>query len=125
MSTPDQRITTTGQLTSAATDVGEFVSDLDGGMAERMLSIALSQTAAAVVDHAKKGSVSLTLTLEHIPGTHQVHIAHEIKFSKPTSTGKSSEETAGKTAMFVGKFGALSLAQTSLLDNAKHARLTD
>ena len=35
---------------SAATDVAEFISDLDGGQFERMLSIALSQSAAATVD---------------------------------------------------------------------------
>ena len=38
------------QSETAATDVGEFVTDLDGGMFDRKLSIALSQVAAAVVD---------------------------------------------------------------------------
>lgn len=38
--------------TRAATDVAEFITDLDGGTLEHMLSIALSQTAAAVITGA-------------------------------------------------------------------------
>lgn len=40
-----------------------------------------------------------------------MRIAHTLTFTKPTSMGKSSEETDGATVLHVGKFGALSLAQ--------------
>lgn len=113
--------------TRAATDIAEFMSDLDGGQLEHMLSIALSQTAAAVVDHAKKGEVVLKLKFEQIKGTHQVRVEHKLTFAKPTSTGRSGEETEGATVLHVGRYGRLSLAQPSLLpaDETKQQRLTD
>ena len=70
---------------SAATDVAEFITDLDGGQFEVMLSTALSRVAAAVVDHERKGKVSVTFDILKIPGTHQVRITHAVKFSNPTS----------------------------------------
>ena len=105
--------------TRAATDVPEFISDLDGGTFEHMLSTALSQTAAAVVDFDKKGQVVITLDMERIAGTHQVRVGHRLKFTRPTGLGKSSEEADGATVLHVGKYGALSLAQPSLLENEK------
>lgn len=51
---------------AAATDVGEFITDLDGGMFDRMLSIALSQTAAAVIDHEKVGEVTIKFKMSKI-----------------------------------------------------------
>lgn len=104
--------------TRAATDVGEFVTDLDGGMFERKLSIALSQVAAACVDHEKKGEVSLKFSFERIPGTTQVRCEHTMKFVRPTLDGKAGEEEARSTVLHVGKFGRLQLAQLDMLKNA-------
>ena len=53
-----------GQSTSAATDITEFISDLDGGVFERALSVALSQAAAAVIDFGKKGKVEIKFDIE-------------------------------------------------------------
>lgn len=100
---------------SAATDVTEFITDLDGGVFERILSQALSETAAASIDHGKIGEVSIKFKIERIPGTFQVRLQHDVKFSKPTSMGRAGEETSGATVLHVGKFGRLSLAQPSLL----------
>lgn len=105
--------------TSAATDVGEFITDLDGGMFDRMLSTALSQTAAASVDHDKVGEVTVKFSFKKIPGTAQVHCEHTLKFSSPTADGKRGEEAKRTTALHVGKYGALSLApanQMAFLD---------
>jgi len=99
---------------SAATDVPEFITDLEGGLFEIVLSKALSDTAAAAVDHNKKGEVIVKFKIEQIMGTHQVRIQHDLKFSKPTSMGRVSEETSGATVLHVGKYGALSLAQPPL-----------
>lgn len=104
------------ETTAAATDVADLVEELDGGMFDRMLSIALSQTAAAVIDREKKGEVTIKFSMEKIAGTHQLRLAHTLKFTKPTMTGRSSEETEGATVLHVGKYGALTLAQPSLLD---------
>lgn len=103
------------QSTSAATDVGEFIAELDGGIFERKMSVALSQVAAASVDNEKAGEVSIKFTFNRIPGTSQVHCKHTLKFSKPTMDGKSGEEEARTTALHVGKFGRLTLAPESQL----------
>ena len=101
--------------TSAATDVTEFISDLDGGQFERMLSIALSQSAAATVDNGKLSEVTVKLKIKPISGTHQVHVEHMLVYRKPTATGKSSEETTQTTTLHVGKNGKLSLVPDTQL----------
>lgn len=98
---------------SAATDVGEFITDLDGGVFDRKLSIALSQVAAATVDNDKAGEVNVKFSFKRIPGTSQVHCEHTLKFSKPTMDGKAGEEEKRTTALHVGKFGRLTLAPES------------
>lgn len=96
--------------TSAAqTDVSAFITDLDGGQFDRMLSVALGQVAAGVVDNNKVGEVAVKFTIERIPGTHQVNVKHSLKFSKPTADGKAGEEATRKTVMHVGKNGVMSL----------------
>lgn len=109
----------------AATDVSEFISDLDGGVFERKLSIALSQVAAATVDNDKAGEVSIKLNFKRIPGTTQVRCEHTLKFIKPTMDGKAGEEEARSTVLHVGKYGALSLAQPSLLDKQRQGQIED
>lgn len=103
------------QSTSAATDVGEFISDLDGGVFERKLSIALSKVAAAAVDNKKAGKVTIELTFKQIPGTTQVHCEHTLKFVHPTMDGEASEKEKRTTPLHVGKFGKLSLAPENQL----------
>jgi len=102
------------QTSAATTDVAEFISDLDGGQFERKLSIALSQVAAAAVDHGKAGEVKITMKFKRIQGTTQVIVDHELKFTKPTMSGKAGEEEKRATVLHVGKLGALSLAQPAL-----------
>lgn len=108
------------KLPGASTDVAEFISDLSGGVFENALSVALSETAAAVVDQAKKGQVTIKLQLEHIPGTQQVRIDYTLTFARPTQYGRRGEEFKDFSAMHVGKGGALTLAQQPLeFDGAK------
>ena len=104
---------------SAATDVPDLIQELGGGQFERMLSIALSQSAAAAVDNGKVAEVNVKFKLKPISGTHQIHCEHELVFKKPTSNGKTSEQAAQTTTLHVGKFGKLTLipeSQTSFLD---------
>ena len=96
--------------TSAAqTDVSEFITDLDGGRFDSMLSIALGESAAAAVDHNKVAEVNIKLHLKRIPGTHQVTVKSTLKYARPTAAGKRSEEAACDTVMHVGKNGVMSL----------------
>ncbi len=109
------------QSTSAATTVSEFMEDLDGGMFDRKMSVALSQVAASSMDHDKVGEVSINFKFKKIPGTHQVQCEHVLKFTRPTADGKASEEEKRSTALHVGKYGRLTLApenQLSFIDRA-------
>ncbi len=107
------------QSTSAATDVPEFIAELDGANFEHKLSIALSQVAAACCDNDKVGEVSIKFAFKKIPGTSQVHCEHTLKFVRPTMDGKSGEEEKRTTPLHVGKFGKLTIApenQMSFVD---------
>ena len=107
------------QSTSAATDIDEFINDLDGGIFGHKLSVALSQVAASSVDNDKEGEVNIKLKFKKIPGTTQVHCEHTLKFTRPTMDGKVSEEEKRTTPLHVGKYGRLSIApenQMSFVD---------
>lgn len=101
------------------TNVQEFIENLDAGMLEKQLGIALSDVSAAAVDHGGVGEVTIKFTIKPITGTHQVHCAHSLKFVKPTSSGKATEELARATVLHVGKYGRLSLAPETQLDMFK------
>lgn len=101
--------------TSAATDVAEFMTDLDGGQFDRMLSIALSQVAAGTCDNDGKGEVVVKFAFSKVPGSSQVICQHTLKFTRPTADGKAGEEATRKTALHVGKFGRLTLAPENQL----------
>lgn len=98
---------------AAATDVGEFITDLDGGQFDRKMSIALSQVAAAAVDNDKTGEVTVKFAFTKIEGTKQVHCKHTLSYKRPTMDGKASEEESRVTSLHVGKFGKLTLAPES------------
>lgn len=83
------------------TDPGEFLANLNAGVFANQLGRALSDVAAGVVEHHKKGKVIITLDLAQIGETHQVEIAHKLDFEIPTKRGKKREDTALKTPMFV------------------------
>lgn len=102
--------------TRAVTDIPALIQDLDAGVFERMASVAMSQVGAAVTTHEKKGEVSIKFKFEHIKGTSQVRVEHELSFKKPTGSGTSSEVSKGATVLHVGKYGALSITQPSLLE---------
>lgn len=109
------------QIASAATDVSELIQDLDAGMFDRKLSVALSTVAAACVDHDKAGKVIVEFTFKKVPGSTQVLCAHQLKFIRPTLDGQASEIEKRTTPLHVGKFGRLSAApenQLSFLDRS-------
>ena len=107
----------------ASTDVAEFITDLDGGQFDAMLSVALSRTAAAVVDQGRKGKVKIELNFEQIKQTHQVVIEHKLVFEAPSRLGSTSETVKGASVLHVGKGGKLSLAQGRLIDEAQQSQI--
>lgn len=99
----------------AATDVAEFLADLDGGQFERKLSIALSAAAAAAVDNNKQAEVTLKPKLKTIGGSHMLHIEHTLDFKRPTEAGSTREDETRTTTLHAGKYGKLSLVPESQL----------
>lgn len=100
--------------TAAATDIEQLFEDLDGGRLQHVLSVALSKVAAAVVDNHAAGEVVLKFKIKPIQGSHQIGCEHTVDFKSPTVAGFTSERETRTTVLFVGKYGALSLAQPSL-----------
>ncbi|MBL4835766.1 MAG: hypothetical protein JKY26_17585 [Pseudomonas sp.] len=84
-----------------ATDPGELLANLNAGVFANQMGRALSDVAAAVVDHGKKGKLVITLDISQIGETHQVEILHKLDFLTPTKRGSKREDTALKTPMYV------------------------
>ncbi|BDX19662.1 hypothetical protein LO767_18615 [Halopseudomonas aestusnigri] len=83
------------------TDPGEFIASLNAGVLANQMGMALSHVAAGVVEHGKKGKVTLTLELSQIGDSHQVKVAHKLDFTEPTKRGSKREDTATETPFFV------------------------
>lgn len=102
------------------TDPGEFLANLNAGVFANQMGRALSDVAAGVVEHGKKGKVIVTFEIAQIGETHQVEVAHKLDFETPTKRGKKREDTALKTPMFVTEKGLQLFA-----DNPTGALFTD
>ena len=112
--------------TTPRTDPAEFISDMDGGSLESMLAVALSETAAKVVDHQRAGEVTIKFKFKPIDGTKQLNVEATVTNAHPTTLGKTSNDATVNTVFHVGKGGRLSLvpeAQLSFLDK-KTGQLT-
>ena len=83
------------------TDPGELIANLNAGVFADQVGKALSDVAAGVVDHGKKGQVVITLDMSQIDGSRQVSITHTLKYTTPTKRGKRYEDTSLKTPMHV------------------------
>lgn len=92
----------------SATDVKEFIADLDGNVFEQTLGNILSQVAAGAIDHQAKGQVVITLDMKPL-NNHQVHVSHKLFYKRPTSKGDQSENATSVTPMYVGNGGKLSI----------------
>jgi hypothetical protein len=84
-----------------ATDPGELIANLNAGVFANQMGRALSDVAAGVVEHGKKGKVVITLDISQIGESHQVEILHKLDFLTPTKRGSKREDTALKTPMHV------------------------
>ena len=91
-----------------STDIAEFFSDLNAGVFEQQVAHALSEVAAAVIDNAMAGKVSLQFDIRQISNSTQVAVKHKLSYQRPTKNGKRSEESTHETPMYVGKEGKLS-----------------
>ncbi|TKD40727.1 hypothetical protein [Azotobacter chroococcum] len=97
------------------TDTSEFFNNLNAGVFAQQLGRALSDVAAGVVDHGKKGKVVITLELSQIGESNQVKIGHKLDYTVPTKRGSKREDTALDTPMYVTPDGIV-LFQTNPTD---------
>ncbi|MHB0844728.1 hypothetical protein ACYCGP_18085 [Stutzerimonas nitrititolerans] len=93
------------------TDTSEFINSLNAGVFAQQVGRALSDVAAGVVEHGKKGKLSITFELSQIGESNQVKINHKLDFTQPTKRGSKREDTALDTPMYVTANG-LELFQT-------------
>lgn len=83
------------------TDVTDFLNNLNAGVFAQQVAVALSSVAAGVVEHGKKGKVTLSFDITQIGESHQVKITHKLDFAQPTKRGQKREDTALDTPMYV------------------------
>jgi len=94
------------------TNTTEFFDNLNAGVFSEQIGRALSDVAAGVVDHGKKGKVVISLELAPIGESNQVKITHKLDYTMPTKRGTKREDTALDTPMYVSQNG-VELFQTS------------
>lgn len=98
-----------------ATDANEFLNSLNAGVFAQQLGRALSDVGAGVVDHGKKGKVTITLELSQIGESNQVKVNHKLDYTVPTKRGTKREDTTLDTPMYVTANG-IELFQTNPTD---------
>jgi len=77
-----------------ATDVTQFMQELDGGVFEAKLSAILSDVAAATVDNHAKGKVVVELSFSPVAGGGaRVNCAHKLTYVQATRNGEIKETT--------------------------------
>lgn len=97
-----------------ATKVPDFIGELDGGVFENKISMALSEVAFGVLNNGQKGKVTLTFELDRMSNSvdeKRVMIKHKLAYVRPTPRGKSSEEDTTETPMYVNRGGKLTILQ--------------
>lgn len=112
------------QNQSTATNVDDFIGELNSGILKDQLAAILSETALATVLHGKgnkKGKVNIELTFAQIGENEQVVVSAKLSKSAPTARGKKYEENITDTSMFVGKGGRLTIDQPKEDNNGQFA----
>lgn len=91
------------------TDISKILPEMSAGVFEAQINRALSDVAANVVTHGKKGEVVLKFKMARIGNSHQLVLTHGIKSVVPQERGKITEETESETPFHVARGGALEL----------------
>lgn len=91
------------------TQFSELLNDLDAGVFDQKVTAAVAEAALGVVSTGKKGKVVITLDLKRIGDSNQIELSHALRYVKPTTKGKVTEEDSTATPLHVGPRGDLSL----------------
>jgi len=92
-----------------AEQLDTLLNDLDGGTFSGVCDRALRDVALGVAVTGKVGKVTIEFNLKRIGESNQVACTSVIKYQKPTSKGKATEDFASITPLHVGYGGKLSL----------------
>lgn len=94
---------------SKSTDLSEFFSDLEAGVFEQKIARAVSEVASGVIEHSRKGKLTITLDFRRVGNGSQVGIIHKLTYQKPTLRGKLTEDNVSETTMHVSPKGDVTL----------------
>lgn len=95
--------------TNQKTDIATLLGDLNAGVFEEQINAALSDIAANVCTHGKKGELTIKFQLKQIGEGNQVAVTHSIKSIVPKARGRVIEEAATDTPLHVERGGKLTL----------------
>ena len=109
MSETETKKTDVTKRANNATDVQQFIADLDGGVFEQKIGIALSDVAAGAVDFNNVGEVTVKFKIKRIDNSAAVVVAHSITQKRPTSHGDRSETDNTSTPMYIGAGGKMTI----------------
>ena len=96
-------------MTTKRTNIAELLGHLNAGVFEEQINTALSDIAANVCTHGKKGELVLRFNIKQIGSSSQVAVTHALKSVVPKARGQITEETATDTPLHVGRGGELTL----------------
>jgi len=91
------------------TDFVCLLPDLNAGVFEEQINTALSDIAANVCTHGKKGKLTIEFAFKQIGEGNQVQVTHSLKSVVPQQRGRIIEETATDTPLHVERGGKLTL----------------
>lgn len=99
----------TNKAPANRTDFAALLCDLNAGVFEQQINTAISDVAANVVTHGKKGELVLRFSIKQIGNSNQVAMTHSLKFVVPTRSGTITEDNKTETPLHVSKGGKLSI----------------
>lgn len=115
-------------ISTNRTDLSALLGDLNAGVFEQQLNTAISDVAANVVTHGKKGELTVKFCFKQIGQSNQVALTHSLKSVVPMARGRIIEESANDTPLYVGRGGTLTVApgeQTDMFKQRSEASPTE
>jgi hypothetical protein len=100
--------------TNRATNVPDFLGELDGGIFETKFAGALNEVALGVLNNGQVGEITLKFKVQRLGKSleeKRVMITHKLIYVRPTPRGKFSEENTTETPMYVNRGGRLTILQ--------------
>lgn len=92
-----------------ATNVENFIAEVNGGVLATQLGHVLSDVAESVITHEDKGEITLKIKMAPSKNANQIELDYALDYKAPKAKkGFRSERTPGDTLMYVGKGGVLS-----------------